>query len=83
MSSELLSGGLPMHLYAYFSIPQLEAIEKDANEGIGNEQIIEMINEAKAKVKNKDDYLTEKEKFLHEIIHLERNESIDIVCEAL
>ena len=72
-----------MHLYAYFSIPQLEAIESDAGEGIGNEEIIGMINEAKSKVENKDDYLTEKEKFLHEIIHIDRNESIDVVCEAL
>ena len=42
-----------------------------------------MINEAKAKVENKEDYLTENEKFLHEIIHIERNEAIDVVCESL
>ena len=58
-------------------------MERDAEIGTGNDEIIAKIREAKTLKQNEADFLTEDDKLLREVIHEGRNKYIDYICKAL
>ena len=85
IQSQLLRGGLPLHLFRNFSDQQLDAMLKIAEKGIGMEEIVQNISKAKEqRAANQDTELfNESEKFLQEIIYVKKNKFIDKTCEGL
>ena len=85
MQSQLLSGGIPFHLFALFDSSRLQEMLNDASLGIGNVDIVEQIQKAQAAKagKNLKEIMNEDEKILHEIIHSECNRFVDMACQAL
>ena len=85
IQSQLLRGGLPLHLFRNFSDQQLNAMLDVAEKGIGMEEIVRSIRTAKEqRAANQDTELyNQSEQFLHEIIYVKRNKFIDKTCEGL
>ena len=85
IQSQLLRGGLPLHLFRNFSDQQLNAMLDVAEKGIGMEEIVRSIRTAKEqRAANQDTELyNQSEQFLNEIINVKRNKFIDKTCEGL
>ena len=83
LKSQLLSGGLKLHLFAYFSCSKLEQMIVDAKEGVDNQELIASLEKSVKHVKDDANFLTEMEIMLLQIIYEGQNETIDKICKSL
>ena len=84
LQSDLLSGGLQTHMFAYFKKESLLAMEKDAQAGACNDIVANLREAIQAVDQDKfESQLTSDDKLLREIIHEGQNETVDKLCKAM
>ena len=84
LESQLLSGGIPLHLYAQFSPDKLRMMIRDARAGGPvNDELVQQLEKALVESVDKTMFKKDDEKLFEQVIRPGLNIAIDAVCDGL